>query len=118
MATKRGATRLGFAVLLKFYGRYGRFPRGRAEVKQDAVEFVAAQVKMPAADFGYPARSSAGILDEVAGSLNIRAPASAVSPASSSRWGLPLGALLVGGHPRVDGGRGRSVRNLARSLVW
>jgi hypothetical protein len=52
LATKRGATRLGFAVLLKFYGRYGRFPRGRAEVKQDAVEFVAAQVKMPAADLG------------------------------------------------------------------
>ncbi|SDD68757.1 hypothetical protein SAMN05216174_115149 [Actinokineospora iranica] len=25
-----------------------------------------------------------------------------MSPASASRWGLPLGALLVGGHPRVD----------------
>lgn len=52
LAGKHGATRLGFAVLLKFYGRNGRFPRGRAEVKQDAVEFVAAQVRMSAADLG------------------------------------------------------------------
>ncbi|WP_413100394.1 hypothetical protein [Streptomyces sp. Inha503] len=29
---KRDATRLGFAVLLKFYTQYGRFPRGRFEV--------------------------------------------------------------------------------------
>lgn len=29
---KRGATRLGFAVLLKFYTQYGRFPRSRAEL--------------------------------------------------------------------------------------
>ena len=26
MSGKRGATRLGFAVLLKFYTQYGRFP--------------------------------------------------------------------------------------------
>ena len=29
-----GATKLGFALLLKFYGRYGRFPRGRAELRR------------------------------------------------------------------------------------
>ncbi|WP_157869369.1 hypothetical protein [Streptomyces hirsutus] len=28
---KRGATRLGFPVLLKFYTQHGRFPRSRAE---------------------------------------------------------------------------------------
>ena len=28
VAGKRGATRLGFALLLKFYARHGRFPRG------------------------------------------------------------------------------------------
>jgi len=39
-------------LLLKFYGRFGRFPRGRAELKQQAVEFVAAQLKVPAADLG------------------------------------------------------------------
>lgn len=38
---KRGATRLGFAVLLKFYTQYGRFPRNRAELPGEAVEFVA-----------------------------------------------------------------------------
>jgi len=29
IAGKRGPTRLGFALLLKFYARAGRFPRGR-----------------------------------------------------------------------------------------
>ncbi|ROP21230.1 DUF4158 domain-containing protein [Couchioplanes caeruleus] len=39
---------LAFAVLLKFYGRYRRFPRGRAELRDEVVEFVAAQVRVPA----------------------------------------------------------------------
>ena len=47
---KRGATRLGFAVLLKFYTQYGRFPRGRAELPGEAVEFVARQVQVPASE--------------------------------------------------------------------
>lgn len=48
-----GATKLGFALLLKFHGRYGRFPRGRAELRQEAVEFVAAQVKVTASELGF-----------------------------------------------------------------
>ena len=48
-----GATKLGFALLLKFYGRYGRFPRGRSELKSEAVEFVASQVRASAADLGF-----------------------------------------------------------------
>ncbi|WPB87822.1 DUF4158 domain-containing protein [Streptomyces malaysiensis] len=47
---KRGATRLGFAVLLKFYTQYGRFPRGRFELPGEAVEFVARQVQVPASE--------------------------------------------------------------------
>ncbi|MFJ8095944.1 DUF4158 domain-containing protein [Streptomyces griseofuscus] len=47
---KRGATRLGFAVVLKFYTQYGRFPRGRFELPGEAVEFVARQVQVPAAE--------------------------------------------------------------------
>ena len=39
VAGKRGATRLGFALVLKFYIRHGRFLRGRAELPADAVEF-------------------------------------------------------------------------------
>jgi hypothetical protein len=44
VAGKQGPTRLGFALLLKFYTRAGRFPRGRAELDDDAVAFVARQV--------------------------------------------------------------------------
>jgi hypothetical protein len=47
---KRGATRLGFAVLLKFYTQYGRFPRGRFELPGEAVEFAARQVQVPASE--------------------------------------------------------------------
>jgi hypothetical protein len=50
---KRGATRLGFALVLKFYTRYGRFPRGRAELPEEVVEHLARQVKVPVADFGF-----------------------------------------------------------------
>jgi len=41
---KRGPTRLGFALLLKFYAQAGRFPRGRAELDDDAIAFVGRQV--------------------------------------------------------------------------
>ncbi|WP_235000859.1 DUF4158 domain-containing protein [Marinactinospora thermotolerans] len=50
---KRGATKLGFALLLKYYTRHGRFPRGRADFPDEVVGFVARQVKVPAADFGF-----------------------------------------------------------------
>jgi len=61
VAGKRGPTRLGFAVLLKFYARARRFPRGRAELDDDAVAFVARQLGVPASDLGiyeWAARSS------------------------------------------------------------
>ncbi len=32
LAGRRGATALGFAVLLKYYSRHGRFPRWRSDV--------------------------------------------------------------------------------------
>ena len=41
MAGQRGATRLGFALLLTFYARHGRFPRGRGELPDEAVAPVA-----------------------------------------------------------------------------
>ena len=53
IAGKRGPTRLGFAVLLKFYAWAGRFPRGRAELDDEAVAFVARQVGVPASDLGF-----------------------------------------------------------------
>nr|WP_043175317.1 Tn3 family transposase [Streptomyces sp. NRRL B-24484] len=51
VAGKRGGTRLGFALLLKFYTRHGRFPRGRVDFPDEVVEFVARQMSVPAADF-------------------------------------------------------------------
>ena len=52
VAGKRGATRLGFALLLKFYTRHGRFPAAGADVPGAVVEFVARQVQVAAAEFG------------------------------------------------------------------
>jgi hypothetical protein len=53
VAGKRGATRLGFALILKFYTRHGRFPAGRSELPDEAVAFVAKQVRVPASDVGF-----------------------------------------------------------------
>ena len=44
---------LGFALLLKFYGRFGRFPRGRSELHDDAVAFVAGQLGVSAGSLGF-----------------------------------------------------------------
>ena len=50
VAVKHGDTQLGFALPLRFYGRYGRFPRNRGELHPDAVEFRARAVKADPAD--------------------------------------------------------------------
>jgi hypothetical protein len=55
---KRGAGQhLGFAALLQIYSRHSRFPRGRAELPDEAVRFLADQLKLPAADLGFYQRS-------------------------------------------------------------
>jgi len=53
LAGKRGATALGFALLLKHYSRHGRFPRGRSEVADEVIAFVARQLGVAAADLGF-----------------------------------------------------------------
>ncbi len=53
VAAKHRDTQLGFALLLKFYGRFGRFPRGRAELHEDVVEFVARQLGVQAGSLGF-----------------------------------------------------------------
>ena len=45
---KSGATRLGFALLLKFFEVEARFPESAKEMPAAAVEYVAQQVKVPA----------------------------------------------------------------------
>ncbi len=44
VGNKTGATRLGFAVLLKFFQREGRFPFFKNEVPSVVISFVAIQV--------------------------------------------------------------------------
>ncbi len=48
LANKTGPTRLGFALMLKFFEQEARFPR-REDVPKAAVEFVSGQVKVDAA---------------------------------------------------------------------
>jgi hypothetical protein len=43
---------LAFALLLRFHTLHGRFPRGRGELPDEAVAYVAKLVKVPAADLG------------------------------------------------------------------
>jgi len=51
VANKSGATRLGFAVLLKFYEIEARFPRDASEVPGAAVVYLAGLVGVNAAEF-------------------------------------------------------------------
>jgi len=41
LSGRRGATKLGFALLLRFYAVHGRFPAGRGEIPDQAVAHVA-----------------------------------------------------------------------------
>src|SRR2546430_1948195 len=48
---KRGPARLGFAVLLKFFQREGRFPQRSQDVSPTAIAHLAAQVGIPVAQW-------------------------------------------------------------------
>jgi hypothetical protein len=50
LRNKSGATRLGFAVLLKYVMWRGRFPPGSHELPDDAVAHLARQVRVPAGE--------------------------------------------------------------------
>ena len=49
IANKAGATRLGFAVILKYFQLHGQFPRSARQLPRAAVGYVARQVQIPAA---------------------------------------------------------------------
>ncbi len=53
LRNKSGATRLGFSLSLKFPLWKARFLRGRGELPDNMIEFVAGQVGVPAADIGF-----------------------------------------------------------------
>ncbi len=50
---KRGASALGFVLLLKHYSHVGRFPRGRSDLSDAVIESVARQVGVDASDLGF-----------------------------------------------------------------
>ncbi|MGH3847869.1 MAG: DUF4158 domain-containing protein, partial [Pseudonocardiaceae bacterium] len=50
---KSGVGRLGFSLLLKYLRWKGRFPRGRSELPEGSVEFVAKQVGVAACELGF-----------------------------------------------------------------
>lgn len=50
IAGKRAGTALGFVLLLKFYSRYGQFPRSAADLPGSAVAYVARQIGADDAD--------------------------------------------------------------------
>ncbi|WP_406152680.1 DUF4158 domain-containing protein [Streptomyces sp. NBC_01023] len=57
---KSGTTRLGFALLLKFFEVEARFPESAKDVPAAAVEYVAQQVKVPAeawADYNWESKA-------------------------------------------------------------
>lgn len=47
LAGKRGATALGCALLLKYYSRHGRFPRGGADLPERATERTDCMARAP-----------------------------------------------------------------------
>jgi hypothetical protein len=51
LSNKSGATRLGFAVLLKFFQSEGSFPRSLQEISGTAVEYLARQIGVSAAEW-------------------------------------------------------------------
>jgi hypothetical protein len=53
LRNKTGATRLGFALLLKHLAWKGRFPRGRGELADNAIDYVARQVDIPPEELGF-----------------------------------------------------------------
>jgi hypothetical protein len=51
LGNKSGATRLGFALLLKCFQLEGRFPTSRQEIPRSVIDYVARQLKLDAALF-------------------------------------------------------------------
>ncbi|WP_433345357.1 DUF4158 domain-containing protein [Microtetraspora malaysiensis] len=55
---RTGPSKLALVLWLKFFAQHGRFPEGRSELPDEAVAFVAGQVKVPAAELGLFASST------------------------------------------------------------
>lgn len=86
VANKTGHSRLGFALLLKFFEAEARFPRHAGELPSAAVDYVAAQVKVGAdqlAKYAWSGRTIEYHRSQVRNALRFReqpAPARRRSP--------------------------------------
>ena len=60
VARKRGGSRLVFALLLKSYGRHGRFLSGPETVSAEIVDFVARRVGVSASSLAGPTSALSG----------------------------------------------------------
>ncbi|MFQ6397921.1 DUF4158 domain-containing protein [Nocardia sp. KC 131] len=68
-------TKLGFSVMLRFYTEHGRFPPGRAEVPDNAVESVAQQVGVARTEIAFhewSGRTNRFHRNQIRGSLGFR----------------------------------------------
>ncbi len=63
----RGATKLGFALLLRFYAVHGRFPTGRGEIPDQAVAHVARLVDVPPDEVAAGGREDTPLISGPAG---------------------------------------------------
>ena len=94
--------------MLRFYIQHGRFPRGRGELPDEAVAYVARQVGVPATDLAFPRRSGRTVeyraqIRKFRGSVCARWPTrrKLAEEVSVSGNGAAAGAE----DPRGDGGR-------------
>lgn len=57
---RTGPSKLALALFLKYYTQHGRFPEGRSELHDDAIGYVAKQVKVAAPELGLFERTRSG----------------------------------------------------------
>jgi hypothetical protein len=87
IGNKSGATRLGFAVLLKCLQYEGRFPRSRQEVAPEVVRFLATQVGVDTTLFAKVTHGKAGPSKPTGHrSVSWRRSASFVAPMKKRYW--------------------------------
>jgi hypothetical protein len=93
VGNKSGTTRLGFALLLKFFEIDARFPRHAGEVPPAAMAYVAGQVRVPAEAFT--------AYDWSGRTLKYHRSQSSSSGVSCSGWASPAGRRSAAGPSRV-----------------
>ena len=109
--SKRGVSRLGFAVLLKFFQHEGRFPLNPQEVPQAGVAYLAEQLAMDAGDWpgsGLNGRALRYHRAEIRKLLGFRE----ATTADGDALGLWLQAEALPGTRKLEALRARAVQRL------